>query len=103
HSLVVLYADTVTESMRRAIEETKRRRALQLAYNKEHGITPQKIVKPVRKKEVDVKDVKHIPKKEIPNVIIELEARMQEAAEALEFERAIELRERIKSLKKRMR
>ncbi|RME53216.1 excinuclease ABC subunit UvrB, partial [Candidatus Woesearchaeota archaeon] len=51
HSLVVLYADTVTESMRRAIEETKRRRALQLAYNKEHGITPQKIVKPVRKKE----------------------------------------------------
>jgi len=98
-SNVILYADVVTDSIRRAIEETNRRRAIQLRYNEENKIIPKTIIKPVREKEVDLKDVKHIPKGDIPSVIIELEAEMQKAAEMLDFERAIQLRERIKRLR----
>ncbi len=81
-----------------AMAETGRRRAMQLAYNAEHGITPQTIVKPIREKEVDITDIKHVPKAEVPNLIIELEADMREAAERLEFERAIALRDTIRRL-----
>ncbi|SCL76002.1 Excinuclease ABC subunit B [Methanoculleus chikugoensis] len=95
---VVLYADTMTDSIKKAMAETERRRAMQLAYNAEHGITPQTIRKPIREKEVDITDIKHVPKSEIPNLIIELEADMREAAERLEFERAIALRDMIKRL-----
>ncbi|WP_292520512.1 excinuclease ABC subunit UvrB [Methanoculleus sp.] len=95
---VVLYADTMTDSIKKAMAETGRRRAMQLDYNARHGITPQTIVKPIREKEVDITDIKHVPKSEIPNLIIELEADMREAAERLEFERAIALRDTIKKL-----
>ena len=95
---VVLYADTMTDSIRKAITETERRRTMQLAYNARHGITPQTIRKPIREREVDIADIKHVPKSEIPNLIIELEADMREAAERLEFERAIALRDTIKKL-----
>ncbi|MCT8337742.1 excinuclease ABC subunit UvrB [Methanoculleus sp. Afa-1] len=95
---VVLYADTMTDSIKKAMAETGRRRAMQLAYNAEHGITPQTIRKPIREKEVDITDIKHVPKSEVPNLIIELEADMREAAERLEFERAIALRDMIKRL-----
>jgi len=95
---VVLYADTMTDSIRKAITETERRRTMQLAYNARHGITPQTIRKPIREREVDITDIKHVPKSEIPNLIIELEADMREAAERLEFERAIALRDTIKKL-----
>ncbi|BBL68325.1 excinuclease ABC subunit UvrB [Methanoculleus chikugoensis] len=95
---VVLYADTMTDSIKKAMAETGRRRAMQLAYNAEHGITPQTIVKPIREKEVDITDIKHVPKAEVPNLIIELEADMREAAERLEFERAIALRDTIRRL-----
>ncbi|UCF09005.1 MAG: excinuclease ABC subunit UvrB [Thermoplasmata archaeon] len=100
---VVLYADNLTKSIEEAVEETQRRRNLQIAFNKEHGITPATIIKPIKEKEVDIKDTKHIPKKEIPNVIIELEAQMREAAENLDFERAIELRDMARELKGRMK
>jgi excinuclease ABC subunit B len=100
---VVLYADNLTKSIDAAIEETNRRRHLQIAYNEEHGITPATIIKPVKEKEVDIKDTKHIPKNEIPNVIIEIEAQMREAAENLDFERAIELRDMARKLKARMK
>jgi excinuclease ABC subunit B len=96
---VVLYADTMTDSIKKAIAETERRRAMQLEYNARHGITPQTIRKPIREKEVDITDIKHVPKSEIPNLIIELEADMREAAERLEFERAIALRDMIKKLR----
>jgi excinuclease ABC subunit B len=99
---VVLYADNLTKSISAALEETERRRNLQVAFNRDHGITPETIIKPIKEKEVDVKDTKHIPKMEIPNVIIELEARMRDAAEKLDFEKAIELRETVKKLRKRM-
>ena len=95
---VVLYADTMTDSIKKAMAETGRRRAMQLEYNVRNGITPQTIKKPIREREVDITDIKHVPKSEIPNLIIELEADMREAAERLEFERAIALRDMIKKL-----
>ena len=98
-SRVVLYADKMTDSIRKAISETERRRNLQIAYNREHNITPQTIRKPIREKEIDLTDTKHLPKSEIPNLIIELEAEMQAAAEALDFERATKLRDAVKKLK----
>ena len=99
---VVLYADTMTDSMKRALAETKRRRELQVAFNKKHGIVPQTIKKPVKEKEVDIRDTKHVPKTEIPNVMIDLEKQMRDAAENLDFERAIALRDQIKKLNERL-
>jgi len=101
-SYVVLYADRMTDSMRKAIAETDRRRSLQTAYNSEHGIVPRTIIKPVREKEAEITDTKHIPKKEIPNLITGLEIQMQEAAEALDFERAIMLRDQMRRLRNEM-
>ncbi|WP_421908814.1 excinuclease ABC subunit UvrB [Methanolacinia petrolearia] len=98
NSHVVLYADNMTDSIKKAVSETERRRNMQLEFNKAHGIVPVTIKKPVREKEIDIKDIKHIPKAEIPNLIIELEADMDAAAEALDFERAIVLRDRIRQL-----
>ncbi|MEA2034183.1 MAG: excinuclease ABC subunit UvrB [Euryarchaeota archaeon] len=95
NSKVVLYADNMTDSIKNAVSETKRRRDLQIAYNREHGIVPETIIKPIREKEVDITDTKHIPKNEIPNMIIELQAQMQDAAESLNFERAIALRDQV--------
>ncbi|WP_321504527.1 excinuclease ABC subunit UvrB [uncultured Methanoregula sp.] len=102
NSKVVLYADAMTDSMKRAIAETKRRRTLQVAFNKKHNIIPQTIIKPVKEKEVEITDTKHIPKNEIPNVVIELEKEMRDAAERLDFERAIAVREQIKQLHARL-
>jgi excinuclease ABC subunit B len=101
NSRVVLYADSVTDSIRAAVSETERRRSLQVEYNRIHHIRPMTIRKPVPEKEVDVKEIKHIPKKDIPNLIIELEALMNRAAENLEFEEAIRIRDRIRDLRKR--
>ena len=96
---VILYADKITDSISRAIDETNRRRKLQIEFNKKHNIKPQTIVKPIKEKIVDIKDTKHIPKKDIPNMIIELQAEMEKAADELEFEKAIIIRDRIKKLK----
>ncbi len=101
-SKVILYADRMTDSIKKARAETERRRNIQIAYNIEHDITPKQIIKPVKEKEIEIKDVKHIPRKEIPNLIIELSARMEEAAEKLNFEEAIALRDRIRELEKRL-
>ena len=76
---------------------------MQLAYNAEHHITPQTIIKSVKEKEVDIKDIKHVPKSEIPNVVIELEKQMLDAADNLDFERAIALRDQIKKLNERLK
>jgi excinuclease ABC subunit B len=105
---VVLYADKVTASMQRAIDETSRRRALQLAYNAEHGITPETITKAIRRgieEEIQAKAVarKAVGRDEETDVTEEflnaLEAEMLEAAEKLEFERAASLRDRILALR----
>jgi len=102
-SRVVLYADRMTDSVRSAVEKTEERRALQMRYNRDHGIVPATIIKPIREKEVEITDTRHIPKSDIPNVVIELEAEMRAAADALDFERAIQLRETIKKLEKDLR
>jgi excinuclease ABC subunit B len=100
---VVLYADTVTDSMKAAISETKRRREMQIGYNTSHHIVPQTIIKPVKEKEVEIKDTKHVPRAEIPNVVIELEKKMRDAADNLDFEQAIALREQVKKLNERLK
>ncbi len=99
NSKVFLYADNITDSIRKAVDETNRRRKIQIDFNKKHNITPETIVKPIKEKVVEIKDTKHIPKKDIPNMIIELEKEMQDAADNLEFEKAIILRDKINKLK----
>ncbi len=89
--------------MKWAIAETKRRREMQVSYNTEHDIVPLTIIKPVKEKEVEITDTKHVPKKEIPNVIIDIEKQMRDAAENLDFERAIALRDQIKKLNERLK
>ena len=100
NSKVILYADNLTESIKNAVEETNRRRRIQEEFNLKHHITPQTIIKPIKEKAVDIKDTKHIPKKEMPQMIINLEAEMKVAADNLDFETAITLREKIRKLQK---
>jgi len=97
---VIMYAETVTDSMRTAIEETERRRALQMAYNEEHGITPQSIVKQVRDSlDVDAGDdpltatAKKDNKQAVLDDIASVEVAMRAAAQALDFEEAAKLRD----------
>jgi len=100
---VVLYADTITGSMQTAMDETERRRSLQMGYNKEHNITPQTIKKPVREQEIELPAGKPVPKSSIPAMIIDLEAQMKTAAQLLNFEEAIMLRDKIGALKKELK
>ena len=105
---VIMYADSVTDSMEYAITETARRREIQMKYNLEHGITPKTIVKDVRdviemsksdKKSLDKKHISRMPKKEREKLIAELTKEMKEAAKMLEYEHAAFLRDKIKELK----
>ena len=111
---VIMYADTVTDSMRVAIEETERRRAIQQAYNEEHGITPQTIRKSVRdlisisgkvaQEEMEfAKDPESMSKKELEKLIREVTKKMEKAAAELNFEAAAELRDRMIALKEQLR
>ncbi|WJE28104.1 excinuclease ABC subunit B [Bacillus cereus] len=107
---VIMYADRITRSMGIAIEETQRRRSIQEAYNKEHGITPKTIQKGVRDvirataaaedtETYEAAPAKKMTKKERENTIAKMEAEMKEAAKALDFERAAELRDLLLELK----
>ncbi len=101
--MVIMYADRITGSMQRAIDETQRRRELQMKYNSEHGIVPKTIIKDIRDileatKQADDLNDNNEPDFDIDGVIEELTAQMSVAAENLEFERAAELRDRIKKL-----
>ena len=100
---VIMYADTVTKSMERAIEETYRRRAIQIAYNEEHGIVPQTITKDVREiLEISSRDKsgkKRMSRDEKQKLIIRLTEEMKAAAKILEFEHAAYLRDKIEKLK----
>lgn len=102
NSKVVLYADVLTDSIQKALAETNRRRNLQLEYNKVHNIIPTTIVKPIKEKVVEITDTKHIPRKDIPAIIVNLEQEMRNAADSLDFEKAIALRDRINKLKHSM-
>ena len=110
---VIMYADVMTDSMRLAIDETKRRRALQEAYNKEHGITPTTIKKAVRDliavskavAETEVrlqKDPESMTRKELTKLITQVEKQMRAAAADLNFEQAAELRDKMIDLKKNL-
>jgi len=99
NSKVILYADTFTRSIQKALEETNRRRMMQLEFNKQHHITPTTIVKPIKEKVVEITDTKHIPKKDLPAIIVNLEAEMHKAADELDFEKAIQLRDRVNRLR----
>lgn len=107
HGKVIMYADEVTGSMERAITETERRRSLQIAYNEEHGIVPETIIKEVRdvieitsKKKVEEKSVKKkLSAKEKKELIEKLTVEMKNSAKMLEFEHAAYLRDKIKELK----
>ena len=96
---VVMYGDKVTGSMHRAIDETNRRRAMQIEYNKEHGITPQTIIKAVEPRKV-TEEAAALPEEEMFNYIVELEAEMHRAAKDLDFEKAAKIRDRIAKLRK---
>lgn len=108
---VIMYADTITDSMRRAIDETERRRALQQAYNEAHGITPQTIKKAVRDlisitKEIKPaetafeKDPESMSRPELEKLIADVQKKMKKAAAELNFEAAAELRDQMVDLKK---
>ncbi len=100
----IMYADEITDSMRRAIDETQRRREIQMQYNKEHNITPKTIKKLVKNTLEITKKLsdEDIPKKDIPAEIERLSSMMKLASNSLDFERAIELRNKILNLKKKL-
>jgi len=108
---VIMYADTVTQSMKRAIDETYRRRNIQMEYNKRHGITPESVKKAIyditemlkvaEDKPVYGSDETAMSHKEAAKLIQALEDQMYKAAQALEFEQAAELRDKIRDLRKR--
>ncbi|MBQ7224337.1 MAG: excinuclease ABC subunit UvrB [Clostridia bacterium] len=100
-SYVVMYADTITGSMRRAIDETERRRAKQKAYNEKHGITPRTIIKKITNTiEITKSATERVDLNEIPDEIEKLKGLMSIAAKSLDFETAIKMRDRIAELKK---
>lgn len=110
---VIMYADVITDSMRRAIDETERRREIQKKYNEEHKITPTTIKKAVRdliaiskaasEPKADMeKDIESMSRKELEKLLKELSKQMHKAAAELDFERAAELRDRIIEIKKSM-
>ena len=110
---VLMFADVETNSMRRAIAETTRRRNTQIAYNEAHGIVPISITKPIRDLGDQVKKVAEaqteytttteLPKEEVLKLVKALETQMRNAAKQLEFERAAELRDQISTLRQRLR
>jgi excinuclease ABC subunit B len=107
---VILYADGITDSMKRAMDETRRRRQLQSAFNKEHGITPQTVIRSLGSPLIRVYDADYVElplaadkaagyaPTELPRTIKRLKKEMKEAAQHLEFEKAAELRDRIRDL-----
>ncbi|MFQ5893543.1 MAG: UvrB/UvrC motif-containing protein, partial [Nitrospinota bacterium] len=113
HGTVIMYADAMTKSLRRAVEETRRRRELQLVYNAEHGITPETIVKEIHELIESVCEADYVtvpveeepfggvPPEELPRLVADLKREMRRAAAAYEFERAAELRDRIYELEGR--
>ncbi|MCI9152156.1 MAG: excinuclease ABC subunit B, partial [Ruminococcus sp.] len=108
---VIMYADKMTDSMQMAIDETMRRREIQMAYNHEHGITPQTIKKAVRdlisiSQKVDTgemmmeKDVESMSREELEKTVEKVTKQMKKAAAELNFEAAAELRDKLIELKK---
>lgn len=99
---VILFADNMTNSMKRAITITKKRREMQIAYNEKNNITPKTIIKKVPEKQKEIQDTKYLSKTDLKKKLVELDFEMKKAAEELDFERAIKLRDLIKKMKKEL-
>ena len=109
---VVMYADKVTDSMREAIEETDRRRRIQVAYNEEHGITPATVIKAIynlhlEKAEIaadaaDLTGVAGLPREDLLAIVRDLEKEMKRLSRELAYEDAAKVRDRIMALRKRI-
>jgi excinuclease ABC subunit B len=112
HGRAILYADRMTESMQRAMDETDRRRAIQKAYNQEHGIIPQTIIRPVAMSLAGIAEADYVDmieaadglpefksQEELDTYIAKLESDMREAAKQFEFEKAAKLRDTIRELR----
>ena len=97
---VIMYADAITDSMKNAMNETKRRKEKQIKYNKEHKITPKTITKNIPEQVATLDDIKHKSSHDLSTDIIELETLMKKYAEELDFEKAIECRDRVKRIQK---
>jgi len=111
---VIMYADTITESMRKAIDETNRRRRIQEEYNREHHIIPVSVTKGIPETLYEISEIdyytvpavkeeleEYMPEEKLAPMLRSLEREMKEAAKRLEFERAAEIRDRIKMLKEK--
>ena len=101
---VILYADNITDSVRNAVNITKHRRKIQIAYNNDHNITPRSVVRKLKDKKIeekvdDIQEIDNITTDEIDEIIKELEKEMKQAAKDLNFEKAAKLRDRIMELK----
>ena len=107
----IMYADRITDAMKKALSETERRRGIQTAYNTKHGITPQSIIKAIKdiamehsKKEKRGErhiDPTKVPREELGRFISELESQMDLASQNLEFEKAADLRDEIEEIKEK--
>ncbi len=97
---VIMYADYMTKSIENAVKITRERRKAQEEFNKKHGIIPRTISKKIAEKKREVKGTKHIAKVDLEKEVIELEAEMRKAADGLDFERAISLRDKIEEMKR---
>ncbi len=100
HGTVIMYADTTTQSMKNAINETKRRREKQMRYNQEHDIIPRTIIKSVPEQKVALDDSKLKSLHDLKTEVIDLEAQMKKYSDDLDFEHAMECRDKIRRLKK---
>lgn len=99
-----MYADTITKSMKKAIDETERRRKIQEDFNKAHGIVPTTIKKNIAEiiqitKKKEEEEIEEFSKDDIETILINMESEMYKAAEELDFERAAALRDQIKAMK----
>ena len=101
---VILYGESITQSMKIAMDETSRRREIQMAFNEEHGIIPTTIRKNIGEmiqitKETKEEEIEEFSREDIDTILINLESQMYKAAEELDFERAANIRDQIKSMK----
>lgn len=99
---VILYADRLTKSIKSAMEITRKRREMQIEFNKKNHITPMTIIKKIADKKYELKGVRHMAAKDVEKKLIELDAAMHVAAENLDFEKAIKLRDTIEALKNQL-
>jgi excinuclease ABC subunit B len=99
---VVLFADKMTQSIKAAVAITERRRELQMEYNRKYKITPKTIIKKIEEKKGAIRGIKHLGRSDVAKELVAMDAEMKRAAENLDFEKAIELRDRIEEMKRQL-